>query len=267
MIGRLRQFRAPLPVHLIAADPRALAQGRSRALRRTLRSTIDSPTEQRRSTSRNHPPNSPSDRIVPTMLKRTLVVALLALVAIVALRHAGSFLVVNQPEHADLIVVLAGGNNDLRYWNGVQLMKEGYAPRLMLDVFAKAETFGNWDIDLARDFVNRTSPGTATVCALQDNSTYAEAHYLGKCLQDMNVKSVLVVTSAYHTRRALAILSKRLPQYHFSIYAAPDTYFFGERWWQTREWAKTTYSEWQRYLWWLTVDRWSNGVVIHQTAG
>ena len=84
----------------------------------------------------------------------------------VAFRHAGSFLVVNQPEHADLIVVLGGGNNDLRYWNGVRLMQEGYAPHLMLDVFAKGETFGNRDIDLARDFVNRTSPGTATVCAL-----------------------------------------------------------------------------------------------------
>ncbi len=200
------------------------------------------------------------------MLKRALVVALVAIVAIVALRHAGSFLVVNQPEHADLIVVLGGGNNDLRYWNGVQLMKEGYAPHLMLDVFAKGETFGNWDIDLARDFVNRTSPGTATVCALEDNSTYAEARFLGKCLQGTNVKSILVVTSAYHTRRALAILSKRLPQYHFSIYAAPDPYFFGERWWQTREWAKTTYAEWQRYLWWLLVDRWRNGVVIQPST-
>ena len=77
----------------------------------------------------------------------------------------------------------------------------------------------------------------------------------------MTVKSILVVTSNYHTRRALSILEKRLPQYHFSIYAAPDPYFFGERWWQTREWAKTTFSEWQRYLWWQFVDRWHRDVV------
>jgi uncharacterized SAM-binding protein YcdF (DUF218 family) len=198
------------------------------------------------------------------MLKRLLVAVLLVAIAIVALRHAGSFLVVNRPEHADLIVVLGGGNNDLRYWNGVRLMREGYAPRLILDVFAKGETFGNRDIDLARDFVNRTSPGTATVCTLADNSTYAEAYSLGRCLQGANVKSILVVTSEYHTRRALAILHKRLPQYDFSIYAAPDPYFFGERWWQTREWAKTTYAEWQRYLWWLLVDQWHSRVVIRE---
>jgi uncharacterized SAM-binding protein YcdF (DUF218 family) len=197
------------------------------------------------------------------MLKRLIVAAMFVIVAIVLVRHAGSFLVVNHPEHADVIVVLGGGNNDLRYWKGVRLLQEGYAPRLILDVFDKGETFGNLDVDLARDFVNRTTPGESTVCPLGDNSTYEEARYLGECLRGMNVKSVLVVTSAYHTRRSLWILQKRLPQYHFSIYAASDPYFFGEPWWRTREWAKTTYSEWQRYLWWQFVDRWHRDVVAN----
>ena len=169
------------------------------------------------------------------MLKRLVVAVMFVIVAIVLVRHAGSFLVVNNPEHADVIVVMGGGNNALRYWNGVRLLQEGYAPRLILDVFSKGETFGNWDVDLSRDFVNRTTPGKSTVCTLGDNSNYAEALYLGRCLRGTNVKSVLVVTSAYHTRRSLSILQKRLPQYHFSTYAAPDPYFFGERWWQTRE--------------------------------
>ena len=197
------------------------------------------------------------------MLKRLSVAAVLVILAIVLARHAGSFLVVNHPEHADVIVILGGGNNDLRYWNGVRLMQEGYAPRLILDVFDKGETFGNWDVDLARAFVNRTTPGKSTVCPLADNSTYEEARYLGECLRGMNARSVLIVTSNYHTRRALSILQKRLPQYHFSTYAAPDPYFFGERWWRTREWAKTTYGEWQRYLWWQLVDRWHGDVVAN----
>src|ERR1017187_6239522 len=98
------------------------------------------------------------------MLKRIVVLAVLALLAFFLLRQAGSFLVVNNPEHSDLIVVLGGGTNDLRYWNGVRLMQEGYAHHLMLDVFAKGETFGNADIDLAQAFVNRTTPGQSTVC-------------------------------------------------------------------------------------------------------
>ncbi len=195
------------------------------------------------------------------MSKRLVVLVILAILAVLAVHHAGSFLVVNAPEHADLIVVLGGGNNDLRYWNGVDLMHKGWAPRLMLDVFAKGVTFGNMDIDLARDFVNRTTPGQSTICPIVINSTYGEAEHIFKCLQDTNVKSILVVTSDYHTRRALTILQKRLPQYHISIYAAPDPYFFGQHWWQTREWAKTTLAEWQRYVWWLCVDRWRSDLV------
>ena len=197
------------------------------------------------------------------MLKRIVVLVLLAGLSIIAVRHAGSFLVINTAEHADLIVVLDGGDNDLRYWSGVRLLQQGWAPRLMQDVFSKEERFGNWNTDLAREFLNRTTPGQSTVCPIAENSTYDEARYLEQCLRSSNVKSILIVTSEYHTRRALSILQTRLPQYHFSVYAAPDPYNFGHRWWQKRQWAKTTHSEWQRYLWWLFIDRWRSGLVVH----
>ena len=204
-----------------------------------------------------------SDKINPIMLKRILVVLLLGIIGILLFRHAGSFLVVNNPKPTDLIVVLAGGNNDLRYWNGVRLIQQGYAHHLVLDVFAKGETFGNSDLDLARALVNRTTPGLSTVCPCQENSTYDETRYLAYCLAGSGAKSILVITSEYHTRRASEILQKRLPQYEFSFYAAPDPYYFGQRWWMHREWAKTTLAEWQRYTWWLLVDRWRSGLIVH----
>ncbi len=196
------------------------------------------------------------------MLKRILVVILLGIIAVLAFRHAGSFLVVNGPKPAEVILVLAGGDDDLRYWSGVKLMKEGYAHQLILDVFAKGVTFGNRDLDLAREFVNRITPGQSTVCPLPENSTYDEARYIEPCLAATGARSILVVTSLYHTRRARDILQHRLPQYDFSFYAAPDPYAFGTRWWTDREWAKTTLSEWERYVWWLLVDRWRGGLVV-----
>ena len=196
------------------------------------------------------------------MSKRLLVIALPAILAIFLFRHAGSFLVVNNPRPADVIVVLGGGNNDLRYWNGVRLMQEDYAHHLVLDVFGKGQIFGNSPVDLAQAFLNRTSPGQSTLCLLSQDSTYNEARYLAHCLAGVGAKSVLVVTSEYHTRRASEILQKRLPQYQFSFYAASDPYFFGQRWWAHREWAKNTLLEWQRYLWWLLVDRWRSGLVV-----
>jgi uncharacterized SAM-binding protein YcdF (DUF218 family) len=196
------------------------------------------------------------------MWKRIAVLAVVLIVATLLIRQAGPYLVVNQPEHADVIVVLGGGNDDLRYWQGVQLLHDGWAPRLMLDVFSKGVFFGNKEIDLARAFVNRTEPDHATVCPLVLNSTYGEAWHIADCLRDTGVKSILVVTSDYHTRRAAEILRKRLPQYHISIYATPDPYFFNAKWWRTREWAKTVFEEWQKYLWWELVDRWKKDVVV-----
>jgi uncharacterized SAM-binding protein YcdF (DUF218 family) len=196
------------------------------------------------------------------MTRKILVGLAIVLLVVVLARHAGSYLVVSAPEHADLIVVLAGGNNDLRYWTGLRLMDEGLAPRLMLDVFDKGVSFGNKDIDLAQGFVQKTGGGRATVCAIAQNSTYDEARYLADCLRGSNIKSILVVTSAYHTRRTIEIFKKRLPQYQISVYAADDPYFFNTKWWQTREWAKTTLAEWQRYLWWLFVDQWRSGMAV-----
>jgi len=196
------------------------------------------------------------------MRKRIAIWAVILIAGLLLARHAGSYLVVSAPEHADVIVVMGGGNNDLRYWNGLRLMDEGWAPRLVLDVFDKGVTFGNKDLDLARGFVVRTAPGRAVVCPIAQNSTYDEARYLAKCLQEMNVKSILVVTSEYHTRRTMEIFRKRLPQYEISIYSADDPYFFNTKWWQNREWAKTTLAEWQRYLWWTFVDRWRRPIAV-----
>jgi uncharacterized SAM-binding protein YcdF (DUF218 family) len=209
-----------------------------------------------------HGGNTPSDKLSTIMLKRTLVVVLLGIIGILLFRHAASFLVVNAPEPADLIVVLGGGENDLRYWNAVRLMQEGYAHHLILDVFARGETFGHPDIDLAQELLDGTTPGQSTICPLRESSTYDEARYLEQCLAGTGAKSILVVTSEYHTRRASEILRRRLPQYHFSFYGASDPYFFGTRWWTHRQWAKTTLSEWERYLWWLLVDRWRSDLVV-----
>lgn len=198
------------------------------------------------------------------MRKRILALVLLGIIATFLFRHAASFLVVNAPKPADVIVVMAGGDDDLRYWNAVKLMQQGYAHSLVLDVYARGKTYGRMDVELAQEFLDRTTPGQSALCVAEQNSTYDEARYLGHCLNGSGVKSILVVTSDYHTRRALSILRARLPQYHFAMYAADDSFYFGTRWWTNREWAKTTLAEWQRYIWWLLVDRWRSGLVLHQ---
>jgi uncharacterized SAM-binding protein YcdF (DUF218 family) len=74
---------------------------------------------------------------------------------------------------------------------------------------------------------------------------------------------ILIVTSAYHTRRALAIFRHRLLQYEWSVAAAPDKAAYGTDWLRRRAWAKTSLGEAERFLWWELVDRWRYGPITH----
>jgi hypothetical protein len=80
----------------------------------------------------------------------------------------------------------------------------------------------------------------------------------GPCLQSLHAHQILIVTSAYHTRRALAIFRHRLPQYEWSV-AAARRLGLSTDWWHRRAWAKTWLGETERFVWWKVVDRWRYG--------
>ena len=98
--------------------------------------------------------------------------------------------------------------------------------------------------------------GRVHVCAIRADSTRGELDYVRNCIEPLHAQSVLIVTSDYHTRRALSIARRVLPQYRWSAAATQDSATFGTHWWKRRTWAKTNLLEWQRLLWWQAVERW-----------
>ena len=196
--------------------------------------------------------------IVPSTrkMKRFLLLLLILLVAFGL--FAGRLLVLNSPEKADAIVVLAGGRNDNRYYKGLELLRAGYAPRMYVDALADIRNFGHTDAEHAQKFVEESAGadvGRIKVCGVLGDSTVEETATVVRCLQPDGVRSVLLVTSEYHSRRALSIFQKLTPQYRLSMAAAPDIRF-GVKYWQHREWAKTTLEEWQKLLFWDLMERW-----------
>ena len=164
------------------------------------------------------------------------------------------FLVLNDPHKSDVMVILAG-ETDRRLTRGLQLLDQGYAPRLILDVPAEAKIY-QWSLtDLARKYVEGL-PESASVeiCPILGKSTRTEVQDVSRCLHGMRGK-ILLVTSDYHTRRALSIFRRVAPA-DYSVAAAFDDREFGARWWQHRQWAKTTVEEWAKFLWWELVERW-----------
>lgn len=194
--------------------------------------------------------------------KRLRIVAVVVVAFAVFLWRSGNWLVVDRPEKSDVIVVLAGDDNDVRYWRGLQLLRDGYGQHLFLDAATEWVKYGRRPAEAAADFV-RSSAGElasrAGVCPIQGDSTFLEARSVGRCLEPLHPQSVLLVTSDYHTRRARSIFARRLPQYRWSVAAARDPNVYGKRWWRHREWAKIWLGEWERVVWWNLVDRWRSG--------
>jgi uncharacterized SAM-binding protein YcdF (DUF218 family) len=186
-------------------------------------------------------------------------VAIGAAVLLPLVRYAGNFLIIEQLHKADVIVVLGGDVNDQRYWKGIDLLRSGYGRELLVDAVDQTTMFGHTYVDWARKFVEETSSGRpeiVKVCPIGEDSTVGETKYIQACLADAHAKSVLLVTSDYHTRRALSIFRNRLPMYAWYVAAAHDPTQFGVRWWTRREWAKRTAEEWQKLLWWDLAERW-----------
>lgn len=170
--------------------------------------------------------------------------------------QAARFLVVDRPEKSDAIVVLAGETN-VRPKRALELLREGFAPRVFLDAEERNLIYDQQLIDIARKYATTLPEGNSvSVCAIYGLSTNAESNDIDRCLQPLGAHRVLIVTSEFHTRRALMILRHRLPQYQINVAAARNPGEFGEKWWTNREWAKTTFDEWVKLTWWELVDRW-----------
>jgi len=168
---------------------------------------------------------------------------------------SGSFLVINHPQKADVILVLAG-EFDHRPSRGLELLSAGYAPKMLLDVPAGAKIYNQSTLEIARAYLRRLDREDAAVCPVFGLSTKTETKDTESCLMQSGAHKVLLVTSDYHTRRALSIFRHELPQYEFSMAAAYDPQQFGASWWNYRQWAKLNFDEWVRLVWWYGVDRW-----------
>ena len=173
--------------------------------------------------------------------------------------HAGPFLVIDQPERSDLLIVLDGDENDQRYQRALELLQEGYGSEMVVDERSDLRKFGRTPVALEQEFIDRAAGPlrkNIRVCPTNAESTQQEAIAAASCFRT-SVSRVLIVTSDYHTRRALDIFRRQLPQYHFSVAAVHDTSSFSPHgWWQRRQWAKTTVLEWAKLGWWELIDRW-----------
>jgi DUF218 domain len=183
------------------------------------------------------------------------VMALAGLCGALAVK-AGDFLIVDAPRPSDVILVLAG-ETDRRPQRALELLAQGYGKRIVLNVPTNAKLYEYTQIQLAEKYIQDLPQAQSiSICPIEGLSTKEESKGAEKCLQREGAKSVLIVTSDFHTRRALEIFQREFPAYWYSVAAARNDEEYGGRWWTHRQWAKTFVDECLRFIWWKVIDQW-----------
>jgi len=156
----------------------------------------------------------------------------------------GSVLVdAESPRKADVVLVLGGEWSGRRVLKGAELVREGFAPRLVIS--SGPLFYGRSESEMAAEFaVSQGFDRASMICVpWTNNSTNDEARTVSPMLRKMGVHSVLLVTNPSHTGRAARLFRRVAPDLEFHPVAAPDPKWCGGRWWTQRECEKTWFYE------------------------
>jgi len=154
------------------------------------------------------------------------------------------------PAKAEAAVVLAGDTWGHRIVTAAELVKAGYVPLVI--VSGPSGFYGHHEDELAIDFAVRQGYPREWFVPLPNAalSTREEASVVLQELRRRGIHSFLLVTSDYHTRRALRIYRATEQATgggpDIRVVAAPDEHFRPSDWWTTREGLKTVFIEWSK---------------------
>ena len=184
----------------------------------------------------------------------------------------GGFLIVqDEPRPADAIVVLSGSIPD-RILEAVDLYQAHLAPRIILTregalpglavLRARGACLPEHHEQNQSIAEQLGVPSSAiSVMSAPAWSTLTEAEALVAYLQQQEIKSILLVTSRAHARRA-SIVFHNLADGKLQISVCPSRYdpFAPQTWWQRRPYVRRAVIEYGKLLYYEVVDRWRSPV-------
>jgi uncharacterized SAM-binding protein YcdF (DUF218 family) len=185
-----------------------------------------------------------------------------AAIVVCVLKWGGYFLIASDPlpAHFDAAVVLQGSTlgEKARVAGAMNLLQQRMTEHILLAL--PRQTY--WDEPAqpaAHAYLERNYGVEATrqvyFCEVGGgvNSTEGEAQFLARCIQEHGWKSVVVVTSNYHSRRAGMLWRRMLHEQHSGLQiwvdGVPDPEFEPKGWWHRRLYAKTWFFEFSKLIW------------------
>ena len=185
---------------------------------------------------------------MPPTVKWLLILGVVAACLIAATRRATEWLLAptDPPVPADLLVVLSGGAAE-RTETALGLFRQGLAPRILItDKEGFPDPAFRW---LERQGV----PHRALLAPIAPAaSTLEDAWCIREAVKRDGFKSVLVVTSPYHCRRARAILRHVLEPLgvRVTVVGSASYYMDPAHWWRSAQGWRLVPAELGKLIWW-----------------
>lgn len=171
---------------------------------------------------------------------------------IVILIGAGEYLVVfdKTPEPADLITVLSG-NDTVRLEKSAQLYHNGYAHLILLTNTGR--TYGPYDTPYNQSQIEQllamnVPDGAIFLSDFVAKNTGQEATAIIMRMVELNLKSVIIVTDAWHLRRTRIIYTDTFSNTDIKVQyvGAEEPGFSAAFWWLSPKGWKTVVGEYAR---------------------
>lgn len=151
-------------------------------------------------------------------------------------------------EKADLIVVISGGDTDSRIYEGIELYNKDYASKILFSGAAAEGEVSNASA-MKNISVRQGVPAKDILIEEKSKTTEENAINSAKIIQDNDFKSMILITSPYHQRRAYELFKKSLGK-DFKIinHSAKDREWRKADWWSNENARFLTIGEFLKNL-------------------
>jgi uncharacterized SAM-binding protein YcdF (DUF218 family) len=159
------------------------------------------------------------------------------------------YLIVNDQLHdSDVIIVPSGNCQNLRIDHAVKVLEKRYASKVLLcgRLALQKET----SLNLAKIYITKLGvPESDILLEEESQSTFENALFSKRIIQEKAYKSVIIVTYPIHTRRTKMIFKKTLPK-EIKVMACCNKEDFNTiNWWRDRNAAREVAYEYFAFIW------------------
>ncbi len=158
-------------------------------------------------------------------------------------------------KQADMIVAVSGGETEQRTMEAVRLYKKGMAGTILFSGAAEDKSGPSNAAAMKAIAVSEGVPARNILVEEESANTEQNALFSSKIIKNQQAKSIILVTSPYHQRRANLNFKDALgPGVEIINHSATDSSWRKNSWWTQDYTVQLTLSELQKNLYVVSTD-------------